>query len=398
MIATTRRHMLISAAGLYAMTLPTTLGGRAFAQTPSDRKFVLIILRGGMDGLGAVPPITDPRYDSLRGRLAYTPDQVLALNDTFALHPALSGLHGLYQSGQAAIIHAAHPGHDSRSHFDAQDLLEGGVNAKADLADGWLNRALGRAQQPAQGLAIGASIPLVLQGARPTSSWAPNVLPEADPDTLDRLAALYAYDPLLQQALDSALMADALADDGDGRNRNGANGRAGGGVGAFARNAQAAARLMTAEGGASAVVMSLGGWDTHNGQGTTNGRLANALRQLDTGITALKDGLGETWSRTVVVVASEFGRTARANGAGGTDHGTGGAVFVLGGAVRGGRCPGDWPGLAKLHEDRDVAPANDVRAIIKGILADHWGLARADLGTHVFPGSAGVAPMAGLIG
>lgn len=388
----TRRHMLVGSAGLYAMTL----GGKALAQGPGDTKLVLVILRGGLDGLGAVAPVGERRYGELRQNLAFTGDQVLPLGGGFGLHPALAGVGQLYRDGQAAIVHATHPGHDSRSHFDAQDLLEGGVNAKADLHDGWLNRAMFQAGGGVgEGLAISPSIPLVLRGAAPTTSWAPNVLPEADPDTLERLAALYAHDPVLRTALEAAVMADEMAADGmDAAPR----GQRAAGANAFRASAEAAARLMSGDGGAGAVVLSAGGWDTHFGQGLVQGRLATALRQLDEGLMALKSGLGEAWQRTVVLVASEFGRTARVNGTNGTDHGTGGVALVLGGAVRGGVVTGDWPGLDTLHEDRDLRAANDLRGVFKGVLADHWGLSRADLDQRIFPGSADVGRMAGLIG
>ncbi len=381
------RRTVLGGAGL--ATLLGMIGPAAFAQPPGDAKFILIVLRGGLDGLAALAPTGDRRYAELRGDLAFTPDQLLRVTDGFGLHPALPTVHGLYQQRQALFIPAAHPGYNTRSHFDAQDMLEAGVNQVHGADDGWLNRAL-QAATPREAVAIGPTIPLVLSGEAPATSWAPNVLPEADPDTLARLEDLYAYDPTLSSALEAGLRADTVASemDGDGQRRRRRQ---------FAETAQAAARFMTADGGAGVCVLSLGGWDTHFNQGLETGRLANALSQLDTGLAALQQGLGEAWDRTAIVIASEFGRTARVNGANGTDHGVGGLVMLAGGAVNGGQVAGDWPGLDQLYEDRDVRPANDLRAIVKGVLAEHWGLDRADLDTRVFPDSQSASAMTGLI-
>jgi uncharacterized protein (DUF1501 family) len=235
---------------------------------------------------------------------------------------------------------------------------------------------------------VGAALPLVLRGEAAASSWSPSVLRAADEDTLARLSSLYAEDPLLGPALARAVETDALAGEGE------MGGRRGRGPIDYEGSLRPAGRLV-AEGAATLTVVSLDGWDTHANQGAEAGALALRLGALDRGLLALKDELGEKWSSAVVVVATEFGRTAAVNGTRGTDHGTAGAALLLGGAVAGGRLLGDWPGLAQLHEDRDLRPANDLRALFKGVLRDHWGADRADLDARVFPDSAGVAPMEG---
>ncbi len=383
--APTRRSIL---AGVGAAALAGPLGGRAFAQTPKDHKFVLIILRGGLDGLAATPPVGDPNYRRLRAELAFSPDQVFDAGDGFGIHPSMTTTHALYQAGEAAFIPAAHPGYSTRSHFDAQDLLEAGVTQLGDAHDGWLNRAL-QVTDPRDAMAIGTSIPPVLQGPAPATSWAPNILPEVEVDTVARLNQLYMHDELLGAAFESGLRADAIAGD---MMSDRAPARQN-----FAETTKSAARFMTAPGGTGAVVLSLGGWDTHFAQGVESGRLANSLTQLDNGIAMLKQELGPVWERTVVIAASEFGRTARANGTRGTDHGTGGTVFLYGGAINGGRIHGDWPGLGELHEGRDVKAANDMRGIFKGVLSSHWGVDRVDLDRRVFPDSADAPAVQGLV-
>lgn len=162
---------------------------------------------------------------------------------------------------------------------------------------------------------------------------------------------------------------------------------------------QAAARFLTAEHGPRIAVVETGGWDTHFNQGTTGGVLFNRIAGLDAGIAALRDGLGETWSDTVVTVVTEFGRTAAVNGTRGTDHGTASAAVVLGGAVRGGRVIADWPGLRNqdLFEGRDLMPTMDMRGLFKGVLAEHLRLDGAFLDRTVFPGSGSVAPLRDII-
>jgi uncharacterized protein (DUF1501 family) len=391
--AVPRRSLLagFAAAGVWSVFGPSL----AVAKGAVDRPLVFIILRGGLDGLAAVAPVEDPRYAALRGELALKPPGeaggALALGEGMGLHPALAGLHGLYGAGELSVLHAAATPYRDRSHFDGQDVLESGGEAVYGHPDGWLNRALQTLGPPPEAVAVGAALPLVLRGEAAASSWSPSVLRSADEDTLARLAALYDGDPVLAPALAQAVETNALAGDGGM-----GGGRRGGGPINYEASLRPAGRLI-AEGAAALAVVSLDGWDTHANQGAEGGALALRLAALDRGLTALKAALGPKWSSSAIMVATEFGRTAAVNGTRGTDHGTGGAAFLLGGAVAGGRILGDWPGLGRLHEDRDVRPANDLRALFKGVLRDHWGVDRADLDGRVFPGSAGVPPLDGLI-
>jgi uncharacterized protein (DUF1501 family) len=370
--------------------LLSALGARAaIASAPGARKLVLVILRGAMDGLAAVAPLSDPRYNALRGRLALHANQTLALSEGFALHPRLAFLKQSWDARELAILHAAATPYRERSHFDGQDVLENGGARAFAAQDGWLNRAL--ALTPgARGLAIADTVPLVLRGAAPASSWAPSVAPDASADTLMRLADLYTGDALLGPALAEALRTQTVVNEtGAGDMAPNARGRLG--PAAYRAVAEPAARLLSAPDGPACAVLAFDGWDTHANQGAEDGLLALRLQGLDAALRALKDGLGAHWANTMVLVATEFGRTVAVNGTGGTDHGAGGVAFALGGGVRGGRFIGDWPTLASLHEGRDLTPANDLRAFFAAALRDHWGLDRADLAARVFPGGAPAA-------
>lgn len=393
----TRRDLFAGAAAAGALSLAAP--GLAFARAldPLARPLVVVILRGGLDGLAAVAPYADRRYRELRGALALAPpgeaDGALDLGDGFGLHPALAELHALYRAGDAAVLHAASTPYRERSHFDGQDVLESGGAHVYGLDDGWLNRALQALEGAApDALAVGAAPPLILRGDATVSSWSPSVLGGADPDTLARLMDMYASDARLATALASAAATDALAGDMD----MGDAGRGRRRLIDYDATLRPAGRLV-AEGAATLTVASLDGWDTHANQGAAAGALAVRLAALDRGLAALKAELGAKWATTAVLVATEFGRTAAVNGAGGTDHGTGGAAFLLGGAVQGGRVLGDWPGLGRLYQDRDVPPTNDLRALFKGVLRDHWGLDRGALDARVFPDSAGARAMEGVV-
>ncbi|MEO1040221.1 MAG: DUF1501 domain-containing protein [Pseudomonadota bacterium] len=382
-----RRRLLMAGLAGLGMTAPGLTA--SFAQTPGPggRKLVLVILRGAMDGLAALAPTADPLYTDYRGGLALMRGTPLA--GGFTLHPALSTLASLWSRGQALGIQAIATPYRDRSHFDGQDLLETGGQRAGLNSDGWLNRVLQVLGGAAPGaLGVGGSLPLVLRGAAPASSWSPPVLPEVDPSTVTRLMDLYADDVVLSEALMLAIETDLIAGDiGDDT----------GGRVTPADLASAAASLMIANDGPDLAVLELEGWDTHVNQGADEGQLANRLSELDAAIDALQAGLGAYWGDTAVMVTTEFGRTVRVNGGGGTDHGTGGAAFLLGGAVRGGDVIGDWPGLNDLYEDRDLRPANDMRSLFKGVLRDHWGVDPSVLDTTVFPDSAGVAPFSNLI-
>ena len=391
----TRRSFvgMLGGAGLTGL-LPTSF---ALAEGAKDRYLAVIVLRGAMDGLAAVVPYHDPNLQDWR-RILVPPEPgadggALALNtDGFALHPSLSFLHQAYADQQLAVMHATSSPYRERSHFDGQDVLEsGGANVLASR-DGWLNRALQKSPGGAEAAAIGGALPLVLRGEAHAVTWAPSSLPEPDDDTLERLMRMYEKDKSLQQALEDAQSLDMAAGEMKGDAKAVSRGRD------YVPVLQAGANLMSS-GAAAVTVMSLSGWDTHNNQGGGTGQLASRLKQLDEGLAAMEETLGARWEQTAIIVATEFGRTVRVNGSRGSDHGTGGAAFLLGGTVQGGRMLGDWPGLAKssLYEDRDLFPANDLRALFKGVLRDHLGVARSDLDTFVFPESKDIAPIKGLV-
>ncbi len=387
----TRRAAL--ATGLSA----TFLGAAARAQGArpfADRKLVVIICRGAMDGLSVCPPIGDANYAGLRGAIAIPPDQALKLDDTFALHPKLTNLYALVQAGQARIAPAVAIPQRIRSHFEAQDMLENGSGQLYGAATGWLNRTLQVVQphRPIKALSIGAQEPLILHGPAEAESWSPGgrLNPNGDRVTA-AVKALYQDDPLLGPALATGLQVQSEANA-----LNGGKPINGGDAKAFAVTA---AKFLTDPAGPSIAVLSLDGFDTHANQGAATGQLANRLAILDGVIAGLQTGLGSQWSQTVVVVATEFGRTAHVNGTGGTDHGTASTVILAGGALKPGGLVGDWPTLqpARLFESRDLAPTLDVRQVFKGVLRDHLGVAQAALDTRVFPDSAAARPVGGLI-
>lgn len=389
-----RRSFLLGLGGAMA------LGGSRLALAdgpPGDKRLVVVILRGAMDGLSAVPAYGDPDFAGLRGALALPePGQeggLLDLGGRFGMHPALAKLHSLYAADQAMVLHAVAGPWRSRSHFEAQDLLESGATHR--LPDGWLNRALasmpGEASGTARrGLAAGLDVPLLLRGPARVGSFAAQARVRPDAEALAVLARWHAADPQLGPAFAEGLRARGFSAEvlaGEEPPPRGANG--------FVTLAGSAGRLLADARGPRVAAMELGGWDTHAAQAA---RLGNLLRVLDDGLDALRAGLGAAWAHSAILVMTEFGRTARINGTNGTDHGTAGAAFLLGGAVRGGRVLTDWPGLSpnRLFENRDLAPTMDLRRVTKGLLAGHLGLGAAAL-DRAFPDSAEAAPLSGLV-
>jgi len=377
--------MLLSRRALLAAGAASIIPARvSFAALPTDKRFVLVILRGAMDGLTAVPPYADRNYRPARGTLAVSESEIQQLDSRFGLHGELKAIGALYQQKQALVLHAVATPYRERSHFDAQNLLEGGGSAAHEEKDGWLNRAIslmGGRRQPL-GLAVSATTPLVLTGTAPVTTYAPTALPDVNPDFLVFAQKLMAHDPALASALEAGMNSTALADASGGSDMA----LNGGPRQNSAALAGVAAKMLAAPEGPRLAVLDIGGWDTHAGQA---GRLPQALRQLDAVVATLRRDLGVLWKDTMVVVVSEFGRTVAANGSGGTDHGTATAAFVLGGQVNGGRVLADWPGLesSRLYQGRDLAPTQDLRSLLKGALAAQYGLAGADLERFVFPGS-----------
>jgi uncharacterized protein (DUF1501 family) len=388
----------------------------ALGQTPlphnpaADARLVFIVLRGGLDGLFAVPAVGDPYFASSRGVLANYESPPLALDGMFALHPSLTHLHGLYQQKQLLVAHAMGLPYQQRSHFDAQNVLDTGAARPFEWKDGWLNRALTANRRSSsvtapQAVAMSSAIPLVLQGSASVSNWSGARLGEVQGDTLDRLARLYSSDPDLATALSRARSAMEVGDDGSrsmaANNPREPNNkpRVTAGAASLAAAATQAATFLVAPQGPRLAVLEAGGWDSHINQALPQGQLMRNLAALDESIALLHQGLGAAWDKTVVLVATEFGRTVHTNGTNGTDHGVGMAALLAGGAVRGGRVLSDWPGLAKPHllDGRDLRPTADLRCLFKGVLGDHWRLSQAALDGQVFAGSEAVKPWSGLV-
>jgi uncharacterized protein (DUF1501 family) len=397
-LVTSRRALLLGGASFAAWAY---LPKFARAATGRDPRLVVIILRGALDGLATVAPIGDPDYAGLHGSIALAsngPHPAFMLDSFFGLHPSMPEFSRMYANKQAAVIHAVSTPYRDRSHFDGQDVLESGYAGPGRVRSGWLNRALEalpRGERVANALAVGPTTPLVLRGPAPTVGWAPVSLPQADDDTAMRLMELYRHrDPALESALSQGLQLEKSALGDDMKAKPGGNA-----VVAMRQAARGAAKLMVADDGPRIAALAFDGWDTHANEGGPVGRLALLLSGLDGAFAEFESGLGEHWKDTAIVVATEFGRTAHINGTEGTDHGTGTIALLAGGAIKGGRVISDWPTLkpASLYQGRDLAPTTDLRAVVKGVLADHLGISERALAETVFPDSAAARPMKGLI-
>jgi uncharacterized protein (DUF1501 family) len=408
--APTRRELLLASGVLFAWAYTPKL---ALAEG-RDPRLLTIVLRGALDGLAAVAPVGDPNWVRVRGDNALRLDgkvPALPLNDMFALNPAMPNLHRLYKAGAATIVHAAATPYRERSHFDGQDVLESGLPRPGAVSTGWLNRALAtlapaeRANPRARNaFAVGPIAPLVVRGAAPVLSWTPPRLPPAGDDTVMRLLDLYRHtDPALARVLEERMGLAAIAGAGGMNPQGGPNAQPRGAANAvrayFELSAGTAARFLARADGPRIGALAFDGWDTHANEGALEGRLAALLGALDGAIAAIETNMGDAWRETVVVVITEFGRTARINGTEGTDHGTGTVAILAGGALKGGRVVADWPGVgdSDLHEKRDLKATTDLRAVLKGLLRDHVRVDEAALAARVFPDSTAVKPMTGLL-
>jgi uncharacterized protein (DUF1501 family) len=403
----TRRTFFKGAAACGTLALCGANARLAFANLPDDRRFIVVILRGGLDGLAAVPAHGDPDYASLRGALALPkdgPGAPIDLDGFFGLHPSFRNLSEMWRAKELAIFHNLSTPYRERSHFDAQNVLETGGTKPHLLNDGWLNRALAPlALASGNGaLAISSSPPLLLDGHARVTSWMPSRMPAADEEFLARVAALYSRDAVLSDGLKNALATRAAANAAMHDMAPGAPvvQRPNGGLaGDIAPLMEGAGRILAAEGGPRVAVFDITGWDTHSNQGAGEGQLARRLQLLDEGLAALKTSLGPAWQKTAIVAASEFGRTVAVNGTGGTDHGTAGIGFLFGGAVAGGEIHAEWRGLkpSALKDGRDLPAQTDTRALFKAALADHLGVSKQALEDTIFPDSTAAAPPRGLI-
>ena len=376
-----RRHFLSSAAlGAGALFVAP---GLALATVPTDRRFVFIIQRGAADGLDILRPTGDPAFAGLRGDLI-ADGAGLTLDSMFSLHPALAGVGRMYGQGQALFVHAVASPYRDRSHFDGQNVLETGGAQPYATRDGWLNRLVTMLPRTSdEAIAIASTVPTALRGPAQVASFAPSALPHATDDLMARVTSLYAADPQLHPIWAAALETKGLAADTSAKQDPASLGRL-------------TAGFLTKPNGPRIAMLETLGWDTHSGQ---KGRLASQLKNLDAMLAALRDGLGPVWANTTVLVATEFGRTVAVNGTGGTDHGTGSAAMLVGGAVKGGRVIADWPGLAPadLYDARDLRPTGALDALIAGAAAESLALDPERVGRTLFGQATRDRPMTGLI-
>ncbi len=408
-----RRTLLKSAAWTGAGLLPalTPIGRSAWAAASpiraadaNPRRLVVVFLRGAVDGLNVVVPFADPGYYRARSTIALAPpgepSGVIDLDGRFGLHPALAPLLPMWKSGSLGFIHACGSNDPTRSHFDAQDYMESATPGRKSTPDGWMNRLLGTLADdtPTRAVSIGLVLPRIYTGPNRVASIAggaaaeralavdrPNIATAFGQlyDGSDKLSMAY-QDSLkarrdVRRALDRpdppGLSAEMVAASNGAPLPNG-----------FPSDAARLARLMRNDARVQLAFTALGGWDTHAGQGAAEGQLANRLQPLGAGLAALASGLGPVFDQTMIVVLSEFGRTVAQNGNGGTDHGHGNVMWLMGGSLAGGKVLGQWPGLApdSLHEGRDLAVTTDFRDILSAVCRQHLGTSAADVAA-IFP-------------
>jgi uncharacterized protein (DUF1501 family) len=400
-----RRALLGMGVGLFsAAIMPKT----ALAGSTSDPRLLLVILRGGMDGLDALAPVGDPQYMSRRQQLAIANDKLLPLAGTsfFRLNPALATFQSLYDAGEAAFVPATCIPVRTRSHFDCQDNLENGMPTLGVSSSGWLNRALsvlGSTHPVRVGGGLGVQeAPIVLRGSVPTYGWSLNWLQGVDATTLNAVKTMYLKrDKAMYGMLTRGLKAHQIATAAGGQNKAEAEDP---NMSRLRKGFRGAARLLASNAGPRIAVITVDDFDTHGHQGaildpaSDIGHLYKRLAELDTGVADFKSLVGATaWANTVVIAVSEFGRKVEPNGSLGTDHGVGGIAMLAGGAVKGG-IHGAWPGLNTLYQGVDLVPTVDTRSVFKGILRDHFKIGKTALDTVVFPGSGTAAPaMNGLV-
>ena len=410
---TTRRQVLKAmAASAVTLTLWPRLAWSAGSGSNAPLLLV-VMLRGGLDGLHALPPIGDNAWGALRGATPFAQGQGAAANAKpipldrdFALHPSLAYAAQLYQQKSFLPVVAIAPPYQGRSHFEAQDCVENGSARPNGAPDGWLNRCVA-SMRGEQGLALASAMPLMMRGPAKVETWSPPLPANVNPRLLAELDTLYAEDAQLAEAysravaqsqddaMDDAMTAMKPTPGDDKANARGGKGR--GYAGTAVQDMMAAAgKFMSRGDGPQIAFVEDTGWDTHAAEVAT---LQRKLTQLDTGLKNYHEAMGSAWDRTAVVIVTEFGRTAKINGTGGTDHGTGGVAFLAGGAIAGGRIAGQWPGISSqdLNEGRDLHATTDMRALFKGVLAEHMRVPANALDASVFPDSAGVRAMGGLM-
>jgi uncharacterized protein (DUF1501 family) len=401
---TNRRFFLRNGALAVAGTaaIPSFLVRSVMAQAAptSSRRLVVIFQRGAADGLNVVVPFREKNYYAMRPGIAIPQNQALDLDGFFGLHPSLMPFKSLYDQGHLAIVHAAGSPDMSRSHFDAQDFMESGTPGVKSTDDGWLNRVLQeedlrrRQQHTAfRALALGSQVPRTLAGKVPAialssvNSFAVGGHGPSPSSAANAFEAMYGQsgDQIFHATGEETFEAVKMLHDANpaqyvpvpGVNYPNSE---------FGNNMKQIAQLLKSNLGVEAAFTDVSGWDTHQNQGGVNGQLAERLRDFSSSIAAFWRDLGDSAESVTLVTMSEFGRTARENGTGGTDHGHANAMFVLGGNVKGGKVYGRWPGLSneQLNEGRDLAVTTDFRQVLGEAVAKSIGSKNLDL---VFPGA-----------
>ena len=401
---TNRRFFLRNGALAIAGTaaIPSFLVRSVMAEAASTpgRRLVVVFQRGAADGLNVVVPYREKNYYAMRPGIAIPENQVLDLDGFFGLHPSLAPFKPLYDQGNLAVVHAAGSPDMSRSHFDAQDYMESGTPGVKSTDDGWLNRALQaedlrhRQEHTAfRALALGSQVPRTLAGKIPAialsnvNSFVVGNRGPAPSVAANAFEAMYgdSGDHILHVTGDETFEAVKML-----RDANPAQYKPAAGVdyptSEFGKNMMQIAQLFKANLGVEAAFTDVGGWDTHQNQGGVNGQLADRLRDFSSSISAFWRDLGDSAENVTLVSMSEFGRTARQNGTGGTDHGHANAMFVLGGNVKGGKVYGRWPGLAneQLNEGRDLTVTTDFRQVLGEAVTKTLGASNLEM---VFPGA-----------
>jgi uncharacterized protein (DUF1501 family) len=394
-----RRDFLNAMAAGAGLVLPVSRNAwAATGDNPTGRKLVVVMLRGAVDGLNVVAPVGDQNYLRLRPTIGLaapgTEGGAINLDGYFGLHPALASLQPLWQEKKLAFVHASGSPDGTRSHFDAQDYMESATPGRKSTPDGWMNRLVAQlpgTSTPSRLLGIGPVMPRILSGGAAAINL-PNGAAGTKANVLDRPAIGSAFDQLYaanerfgrayedgksahKEVMEAAESREMQMADRGAPLPNG-----------FPDDAARLATLMRNDPRIQLAFVALGGWDTHTNQGSARGQLANRLAPLGQGLAVLAQRLGPLFDDTTVIVMSEFGRTAHENGNGGTDHGHGNVMWVLGGRIDGGKVHGDWPGIADgaLNEGRDLAVTTDFRSVLAQVAERHLRLGDAAL-AQVFP-------------
>ena len=396
-----KRRQFIQQAGIFSASSLITVGtnalvSKSIAANPNSKRLIVIFLRGAVDGLSVVVPYTENAYYQARKRIAIPqpdkPGGVLDLDGKFGLHPSLAALMPLWKQKSLAFVHACGSPESTRSHFDAQEYMETGTPGIKNTKDGWMNRLLAKMTQennPIQAVNVGSNIPRILSGKMaiatiPAGLRVAKRLPIDNPQLTRAFDKLYSGDDALSKTYRDARQSREVLMESDVEMQmanNGAPLPKG-----FSRDAQRLARLMVRDSRIELAFLALGGWDTHINQGNTKGQLSQRLQRLGDGLATLQKELGEVYKNTNIIVLSEFGRTVKENGNGGTDHGHGNVMWLLGGNIHGGQIYGEFPGLSsnQLYQGRDLAITTDFRDVIATVLQSHMNLDKAKI-SQIFP-------------